>query len=102
MVRAFKHVRGLLQDNVGKAFVAYPNETCVHFTCKDDDRTLHLARPDDLRRDADFVRRNKSSACQSCHLKVGRLEGLLYILYLYIILGLFVICTWVRFADSVG
>lgn len=29
------------QDNVGKAFVAYPNETCVHFTCKDTD-TEHL------------------------------------------------------------
>ena len=25
----------LPKDNVGKAFVAYPNETCVHFTCKD-------------------------------------------------------------------
>eukprot|EP00434_Breviolum_minutum_P008919 symbB.v1.2.007862.t1/scaffold448.1/size203282/14 len=23
------------KDNVGKAFVAYPNETCVHFTCKE-------------------------------------------------------------------
>ena len=26
---------------MGKAFVAYPNETCVHFTCKDTD-TEHL------------------------------------------------------------
>jgi len=23
------------KDSVGKAFVAYPNETCVHFTCKE-------------------------------------------------------------------
>lgn len=27
--------RRCLQDNVGKAFVAYPNLTCVHFTCKE-------------------------------------------------------------------